>query len=921
MALKNTLFPRGSEWRKWDLHVHTPTTKLNDQFEAPEGGDVWMEYCKKLEESEVEAYGITDYFSADGYFTFMEKFKVAYPDSKKVFFPNIELRSSYVVNAAQEEVHIHIIFNPFVEKVDERIKKFLQYLSTNKTADGGRNIKASELSSKTDYEEATTTREFIDEAFKETFGEKAELSDFVLVFTAANNDGIRAERGKKRKAVITDELDKFSNGFFGNSSNTDHFLDIDRLDADEEIRPKPVVAGCDAHSFIDLDDWLGKDVEKDGEIFKQSSWIKADLTYEGLKQIVFEPKERVQIGPVKPDEKDKYKVIRKIKFANSIDFPTEIEFNSNLCSIIGSRSSGKSALLAYISHAVDPEMTEEMIDGPGEGEDYHWGKITLDHSVEWDNGKSNAESPGKIVYIRQNYLFEKSKDPNEIKNKIAPVLFKVLPGFETKYKQGAINIDAYNQEISDQVDNWFGLSDANKAFDIALKNIGDKNAIGKDKEEVAQKIQTLKEKNKLGDEELKKYQEISAKSTALTQRVKDINLELSKIAVTEEGPDFFSGAKITLTPVLSGLPNKLQGAVKGILDGVETEILKKANKQVADYRNAILKEAADAQTEVAKINADNKELIEKYRSNIELGNLVKKLNEHADVLKKIEEAEDGKAKAQAQLTDCVTKIKAILNKRKLLIEDLKACITNTKQKTVQGIKFDLEYGFGEEMENVVQKINIKEKTEFVEKGTMKIDEIRQKPGEFLIAIYTKAQKVIAHNDGKEVARDVLTLTESILFTAEMEGDRIGGFIESTMTPGKRALFALRLILAESEDTWPLLIDQPEDDLDSRSLYDEVVPFLKEKKKERQIIMVSHNANLVIGSDSEQVIIANRNGNDRKNEDGKQFNYLAGSLEYSQSKDKSCKDTLRSQGVCEHACEILDGGKQAFESRKNKYNIK
>jgi sugar-specific transcriptional regulator TrmB len=334
-----------------------------------------------------------------------------------------------------------------------------------------------------------------------------------------------------------------------------------------------------------------------------------------------------------------------------------------------------------------------------------------------------------------------------------------------------------------------------------------------------------------------------------------------------------------------------------------------------------LKEAADAQTEVAKINADNKELIEKYRSNIELGNLVKKLNEHADVLKKIEEAEDGKAKAQAQLTDCVTKIKAILNKRKLLIEDLKACITNTKQKTVQGIKFDLEYGFGEEMENVVQKINIKEKTEFVEKGTMKIDEIRQKPGEFLIAIYTKAQKVIAHNDGKEVARDVLTLTESILFTAEMEGDRIGGFIESTMTPGKRALFALRLILAESEDTWPLLIDQPEDDLDSRSLYDEVVPFLKEKKKERQIIMVSHNANLVIGSDSEQVIIANRNGNDRKNEDGKQFNYLAGSLEYSQSKDKSCKDTLRSQGVCEHACEILDGGKQAFESRKNKYNIK
>jgi ABC-type lipoprotein export system ATPase subunit len=88
------------------------------------------------------------------------------------------------------------------------------------------------------------------------------------------------------------------------------------------------------------------------------------------------------------------------------------------------------------------------------------------------------------------------------------------------------------------------------------------------------------------------------------------------------------------------------------------------------------------------------------------------------------------------------------------------------------------------------------------------------------------------------------------------------------------------------DTWPLLIDQPEDDLDSRSIYDEVVPFLKEKKKERQIIMVSHNANLVIGSDSEQLIIANRNGSDRKNEDGKQFNYLTGSLEFTQDCDEA-----------------------------------
>ncbi len=69
-------------------------------------------------------------------------------------------------------------------------------------------------------------------------------------------------------------------------------------------------------------------------------------------------------------------------------------------------------------------------------------------------------------------------------------------------------------------------------------------------------------------------------------------------------------------------------------------------------------------------------------------------------------------------------------------------------------------------------------------------------------------------------------------------------------------------------------------------------------------------------------MANRNGNDRKNQDGREFNYLNRHfLEHSYEKDDACSDTLQSQGVGEHACEILDGGKPAFESRKNKYNIK
>jgi predicted ATP-dependent endonuclease of OLD family len=153
----------------------------------------------------------------------------------------------------------------------------------------------------------------------------------------------------------------------------------------------------------------------------------------------------------------------------------------------------------------------------------------------------------------------------------------------------------------------------------------------------------------------------------------------------------------------------------------------------------------------------------------------------------------------------------------------------------------------------------------------------------------------------------------------MEGDRIGGFYESSMTPGKQALFALTLILNESDHAWPLLIDQPEDDLDSRSVYDVLVKYMIERKKGRQIVMVSHNANLVIGADSEQIVVANRHGADRQNENEQQFDYLTGSLEYSKGKTTT-EFVLASCGIREHACELLDGGEEAFRKRKAKYKL-
>ena len=67
---------------------------------------------------------------------------------------------------------------------------------------------------------------------------------------------------------------------------------------------------------------------------------------------------------------------------------------------------------------------------------------------------------------------------------------------------------------------------------------------------------------------------------------------------------------------------------------------------------------------------------------------------------------------------------------------------------------------------------------------------------------------------------------------------------NNMSPGKKALVLLELIVNMDSSNCPLLIDQPEDDLDNRSVYNELVQYLRKKKHERQIIVVTHNANVL-----------------------------------------------------------------------------
>ena len=431
---------RGSEWRKWDLHLHAPGTKQNDQFKSPDGNDVWDEYCRRLHDSAVQALGIADYFSADGYFALRDKYKRSYPDSPKALFPNIELRTNDVVNAKQEEVNIHLIFNPSRPDHADKISSFLGSLKTNKTDRSGRNVRASELKSENDFAAATTTRTFIQEALEETYGKSADLLDCVLMVTAANNDGIRAERGKKRKLLISDELDKFSNAFFGNAGNVEYFLKSDRAeDKRVHTESKPVLSGCDAHSLTELDERLGQVTSNatDG-IVHEPTWIKADLTFEGLKQIIFEPANRVFIGTEPEIERrvreNGTRYIESLHISCVEGYAQEqhgawfcderIPVGKELCAIIGNKGSGKSAVTDIIgllgnshnqsSKSVSGAKVDELFSFLNKEKFLKGGCAThFQGTLNWHGGEPDRKLldaqvamhlPEKVEYLPQKYL-------------------------------------------------------------------------------------------------------------------------------------------------------------------------------------------------------------------------------------------------------------------------------------------------------------------------------------------------------------------------------------------------------------------------------------------------------------------------------------------------------------------------------------
>ena len=122
---------------------------------------------------------------------------------------------------------------------------------------------------------------------------------------------------------------------------------------------------------------------------------------------------------------------------------------------------------------------------------------------------------------------------------------------------------------------------------------------------------------------------------------------------------------------------------------------------------------------------------------------------------------------------------------------------------------------------------------------------------------------------------------------------------SILSPGEKGALLLVFYLLLDTDNSPLILDQPEDNLDNDSVANILVNFIKHAKKKRQIIMVTHNPNLAVVADAEQVIYVKI---DKQND-------------YKVSIDSG---SIENPQINNHIVNVLEGAMPAFRKRDHKY---
>lgn len=361
---------RGSEWRKWDLHFHTPAS-----YDYQNKSVTNQQLVDKLAESNISAVAITDHHTID--VLKIQELQRLGKEKNITVFAGIEFCSEL---GGKESIHFIGIFP---ENSD--------ISSIWTTLQGKLGITVADIAQKGGLENIVC--DLID-----TCDIIHELGGITTIHAGSKTNTLEnitnnlVVKMQQKQRILSNCIDILELG------------KIDDIKSYKQIIFKnigfimPMILCSDNHNINEY-------------ALKQNCWIKSDTTFEGLKQILFEPEERVKIQESKPEEKSVYQVIDSV-ILNEDDFWNEkIYFNENLNTVIGGRSTGKSTLLKAIAKKIYSKI---------ESNDEFVNSHLIGVSVKWKDGEETASRD--IDFFPQNYMYEIAKNEEETNKLIQDII-------------------------------------------------------------------------------------------------------------------------------------------------------------------------------------------------------------------------------------------------------------------------------------------------------------------------------------------------------------------------------------------------------------------------------------------------------------------------------------------------------------------
>lgn len=1020
--LENNRFPRGAEWRQWDLHIHTPASYhwQGQRFESDTNSSVNKklvdEMIAAINASTAAVFAIMDYWTFDGWFALNKRLKESdAPKLNKTVFPGIELR---LTTPTGKRLNAHVIFS---DKISDQL--LIEFKSNLKVEVDG---KDRPLSDQVLIDYARSIK-------------KGVLSDSVMDSVASSNSD--ALRVGSQKAVVRHESyikaieaipDRQAIGFMPfNTYNGLNEVICCKEDYDYALKlfnsalifedrnqdmhaafsgtktvgnekifenfqdwlggiPRLVVSGSDAHRFIGAKDERGYGDFPSDKI----TWIKADPTFRGLLQAIKEPSKRSYIGE-KPDklrivEENRTFFIDELSISKINAQPSigewfdgvKIPLNSDLVAIIGGKGSGKSAIadiIALLGNSHQHESFSFLNDRRFRGKAGSLAKH-FNANLTWKSGAPNSQNLNKnpdegsvelIRYLPQSYFENLCNEHTDDGHKkfqaeLRKVIFnhidvsarleasdfdqlvdrqeKTFRDQLDEYRKNLARINLDIQGLEQQTQGWLRKHLEEllelKAIQIAEHDKIKPEALAKPSEE--QSLEQKEASSKI-EENAKKLLEIASTKTEKSEGLLLIAKKLNALKAIKDGFQMlerqynsFQESNAANFEILGLQHDKIVRLESSNLK--QLSFIKIALEQEEKESHAFCEELEKQRSELASKQADFKKKLNEpqllYQKNCEdikrweearialigpensIANqeTLNGLKASIADLDKVPLQLDSKRKQRLQLTEEIFKA---LNAKREAREKLFKPLQDFIEKHPL-IKADNKLKFQSNL-NILLDVLVAKLFELIKQhsgefnkdheGHIAIKQLSESCSfnskDDVLNFVQELDKKIAGTDKSISLRKDKTPSEvyDLVFGLSYLEPQYSLLFEeaeiSQLSPGQRGALLLIFYLLVDKGQRPIVLDQPEENLDNETVFSLLAPVIIEAKKQRQIIMVTHNPNLAIVCDAEQII---HSFFDRKI---MKASYTSGSIE---------NPTFNG-----HAVNVLEGTKPAFDNRKDKYH--